>query len=76
MPTATLYGLQANLDTLRSLSGTVDVAEWMASQSMEQIIPGLHALPVEVKIPDGFEMSDDISVYIEFATIQDLTVQE
>ena len=76
MPTATLHGLQANLDTLRSLSGTVDVAEWMASQSMEQIIPGLHALPVEVKIPDGFEMSDDISVYIEFAAIQDLTIQE
>jgi YbbR domain-containing protein len=70
MPTATLYGLQAQLDAIKSLGGTVDITAWLESQAVEEISPGLHAVPVEVSVPEGFEMSDEVSVYIELTAIQ------
>jgi YbbR domain-containing protein len=75
MPTATLYGLQAKLDLIGSLGGTVDIASWMESQSMEEIAPGLHSVPVEVNVPEGFEMDEEISVYIEFALVQAVSAE-
>lgn len=76
MPTATLYGLQAELDGIRSLGGTVDVAEWLAGRNQEEELVGLHALPVEVNVPDGFEIREDASVYLEFALTQEPDIQE
>lgn len=75
MPTVTLYGLQAKLEAIRNLSGTVDVSAWMESQSMEEIIPGLHSLPVEVNVPEGFEMEEEVSVYIEFELLQEVSAE-
>lgn len=76
MPTATLYGLQAGLDGIRSLGGTIDVAEWLAGRNQEEELVGLHALPVEVNVPDGFEIREDASVYLEFALTQEPDIQE
>lgn len=76
MPTAVLYGLRADLEAVGSLGGTVDVGEWLTGQSLEKLEPGLHVLPVAVNVPDGFEMKDDVSVYIEFALIQERSEQE
>lgn len=70
MPTVTLYGLQEKLNAVGTLGGTVDVATWMENQAMEEIVPGLHAVPVQVNVPEGFEMTEEVSVYIEFGLVQ------
>ncbi len=75
MPTATLYGLQEKLNAIGTLGGTVDITEWMENQSMEEIVPGLHAVPVEVNVPEGFEMEEEVSVYIEFALVQAVSAE-
>lgn len=71
MPVVILLGLQADLDMISSLNGRVDVAAWMDSQSLEEIPSGLYALPVDVNVPDGYEIEDAVSVYIEFTPIQE-----
>lgn len=75
MPTATLYGLREKLNAMGSLGGTVDVAVWMENQAMEEIVPGLHAVPVEVNVPEGFEMTEEVSVYIEFGLVQAVSAE-
>ena len=75
MPTATLYGLQEKLNAMGTLGGTVDIAAWMENQAMEEIVPGLHAVPVEVNVPEGFEMTEEISVYIEFGLVQAVSAE-
>ena len=76
MPMVVLYGLQADLDKLQNLGGTVDVAEWLDGQENETVVPGLHALPVDVNVPEGFEMGEDVSVYLEFSFIEEQSNQE
>ena len=75
MPTATLYGLQEKLNAMGTLGGTVDVAAWMENQAMEEIVPGLHAVPVEVNVPESFEMTEEVSVYIEFELLQAVSAE-
>lgn len=75
MPTTTLYGLQEKLNAMGTLGGTVDIAAWMETQEMEEIVPGLHAVPVEVNVPEGFEMAEEVSVYIEFGLVQAVSAE-
>jgi len=75
MPTATLYGLQEKLNAMGTLGGTVDIATWMENQAIEEIVPGLHVVPVEVNVPEGFEMTDEVSVYIEFGLVQAVSAE-
>ncbi len=75
MPTTTLYGLQEKLNAMGTLGGTVDIAAWMETQEMEEIVPGLHAVPVEVNVPEGFEMTEEVSVYIEFGLVRAVSAE-
>lgn len=75
MPTTTLYGLQEKLNAMGTLGGTVDIAAWMETQEMEEIAPGLHAVPVEVNVPEGFEMTEEVSVYIEFGLVRAVSAE-
>lgn len=72
MPVVTIWGLQADLDALAEVSGTIDIAAWMETIEMEEMISGLYAVPVEIDLPEGYELEEKVSVYIEFATPEEL----
>lgn len=70
MSTVTLRGLQAELNTVSGIKGTIDVSEWLETLETEELPLGIHALPVELVIPEQFEQAGDVTVYVEFAIIQ------
>lgn len=72
MPVITLAGLQADLETIDEVMGTLDIAAWMDAQDIEVMESGLYAIPVNVELPEGVEIEDKVSVYIEFATPEEI----
>lgn len=72
MPMATLVGLEADLEKVSELKGTIDVAAYMEILGMEEMVSGIYALPVTLEIPEGLELKDTISVYLEFTTEEEI----
>ncbi len=66
LPAVTLRGLQFELDTVRDIAGTIDVAAWMELTEAEELPVGIHALPVLLVIPEKFELADDVVANVEF----------
>lgn len=71
-PVVTLTGLKADLNTVTDLTGTVDVAAWMESMEMDEMISGVYALPVTLEVPEGCEVEEEVVVYLEFATQEEM----
>ena len=66
MPAVTLRGLKAELNVVGDIVGTVDVTEWFESLDEESLPLGIHALPVDLVIPDQFEQVGDVTINVEF----------
>lgn len=69
MSTVVLRGLQAELNNAGGITGTIDVMAWFESLDTDVFPLGVHALPVELVIPEQFEQADDVTVYVEFAIV-------
>ncbi len=67
MPAVTLKGLQADLNAVGDIVGTVDVTEWFESLDEESLPLGIHALPVDLVIPEQFEQVGDVTINVEFS---------
>ncbi len=67
MPAVTLSGLKAELDVAGGITGTVDVTEWFESLEADSLPLGIHALPVELIVPEQFKQVGEVTVNIEFA---------
>lgn len=72
MPVVTLLGLEADLADVNEIKGTIDVGAYMEILEREEIVSGLYALPVTFDIPEGLELKDTVSVYLEFATQEEI----
>ena len=66
MPAVTLRGLKAELNVVGDIVGTVDVTEWFESLDEESLPLGIHALPVDLVIPEQFEQVGDVTINVEF----------
>lgn len=69
MPAVTLRGLQAELNTAKGIKGTVDVAAWLETLEEENLPLGIHALPIELEVPEQFEQVGEVTVNIEFSIV-------
>lgn len=77
LPAVTLKGLQAKLNAVKGITGTIDVAEWLASLETEILPLGIHAVPVKLVIPEEFEQVEEVIVInVEFAIEQAETTEE
>lgn len=76
MPVVTLLGLERDLETVNELYGTIDVSAYMAILEMEEMVSGIYALPVTLEVPEGMEIEETVSVYLEFATVEELQQRE
>lgn len=72
MPVVTLLGLEADLAGVSQVSGTIDVAAYMESMELEEIASGIYALPVTIEVPEGLNLKDTVSVYLEFTTKEEI----
>lgn len=72
MPVVTFLGLERDLAEVTFVEGTIDVAAYMEMQGMEELASGIYALPVIIETPEGIELEDTVSVYLEFATKEEL----
>lgn len=67
MPAVTLRGLKAELNVVGDIVGMVDVTEWFESLDEESLPLGIHALPVDLVIPEQFEQVGDVTINVEFS---------
>lgn len=72
MPVVTLLGLEADLAGVSQVGGTIDVAAYMESMELEEIASGIYALPVTIEVPEGLNLKDTVSVYLEFTTKEEI----
>lgn len=72
MPVVTLLGLEADLAGVGQVGGTIDVAAYMESMELEEIASGIYALPVTIEVPEGLNLKDTVSVYLEFTTKEEI----
>ena len=59
-------GLQAN-----NIFGTVDIAEWMRSQRMEEPVPGYYTVEVDFGLPDDVSLRAPIVVTLHISEIEE-----
>lgn len=71
MPTVVLRGLQAELNDVGGITGTIDVMAWFETLDTDVFPLGVNALPVELVIPEQLEQAGDVTVYVEFAIVAD-----
>lgn len=67
MPSVTVRGLKAELNTIGDIVGTVDVTDWFESLDVDSLPLGIHALPAELVIPEQFEQVGDVTINVEFS---------
>ena len=61
-----VFGLQAN-----NIFGTVDIAEWMRSQRMEEPVPGYYTVEVDFGLPDDVSLRTPIVVTLHISEIEE-----
>lgn len=76
MPVVKLLGLERDLAAVEELHGVIDVAAYMKILEIEELNSGIYALPVTLEIPDGLELDDTVSVYLEFVTPEEIRQRE
>lgn len=72
MPVVTLQGLEVDLAEVSQVSGTIDIAAYMESMELEEIVSGIYAFPVMIEVPEGLSIKDGVSVYLEFTTREEI----
>lgn len=72
MPQLQVTGLNKNVSILREslLKGTIDVAEWMAENSIESLSAGVHSLPVTFQLEEGQEQQNSVEVLVQFSVLE------
>ncbi len=73
MPKITLRGLKADLDTVSSIKGTIDVAAWLILMEEETPPPGVHMLPITLEISEKCELVEEVTAEVEFEEIPEET---
>lgn len=59
-------GLQAG-----SISGTVDIAEWMRSQGMDEPMPGYYTVEIDFGLPEGVALREPVEVTLHISEIEE-----
>lgn len=62
----TIKGLTEQLNELNenALSGTIDIAAWMAEEEIGTLTPGSYYIPVDLQLTEGLEPRTPMTVYI------------
>ena len=62
-------GLAAELQTLKdtTITGTVDVDDWMESEGLEELEPGTHLIPATITLGGSTTLVQDLMVSVEVA---------
>lgn len=59
-------GLEQQINSLsgNSISGRVDINSWMRSVNMTELGSGTFSIPVQINVPEGVEVLDDVSIRV------------
>lgn len=62
----TVSGLQEDMEGLKNaeVAAVIDVADFMETNGMTELMPGVYHMPVAVQLPDGVRLNEDVSVKV------------
>ena len=62
----TVSGLQEDMEGLKNaeIAAVIDVADFMETNGMTELMPGVYHMPVAVQLPDGVRLNEDVSVKV------------
>ena len=65
-------GLNGELNQIResTLSGTVDIQAWMAENDMSRLEEKLYAIPAQITLPSGVELTEPVEIQVTFKKVR------